>query len=749
MSKQKNKKVNKKLEKEFKNKFSKKTIIYSFFSFLILSLLIGRIGWIQFVDGAHFKELAYKQQTIDREISPKRGTIYDSTGKALATSASVDTVSINPTSIADKNKEAVARAFSNIFELDYDSVYAKVSSNSAFQFIAKKIDGDKITQLKEWMTEHKISRGINIDTDSKRYYPYNDFAANYIGFCGSDNSGRSGIEYKWDSVLTGTPGRLLTLKNSKSQEIPNENERYIPAENGSDIVLSLNYNLQEIAERYLQQAVIENNCRRGGNVIMMDPSNGDILAMATYPDFNLNTPSEPFTKSQIEEYGSLETAEEKSNYLYSMWRNRAVSDTYEPGSTFKILTAAIGLEEGLVTTDKHGEFKCDGIYTVYDTPIKCWKYPEAHGSQSLREALENSCNPAFMQLGARIGTRTLYKYYKAFGLFDKTGANLAGESNSIFYKESEVGPVDLATMAFGQRFTITPLQLITAVSAIANDGILMQPRVVKQIINTDNGNVTNIDPVQVRQVISKETATKMKSLLQSVVTDGTGRYAKVNGYTVGGKTGTSEPTYSKTQDGYVASYIAISPVENTKIVVLVTLYAPNESNHQGGQVAGPVVKQILTDALPLLGIPSNNTNTTSTNNNSNNNNVIVPNITNKTFAEAETILKNTGFRYRSNTDKDKSTTIVADQIPKSGIKIDKDSFIIMNDNLNYQNPTVEVPNLKGLTSAQAKNALKNRNLNISIQGSGKIIAQTPPFDTIVSEGSVVSVTLQEEIKDTQ
>lgn len=745
MSKRKNKRINKKLEKEFKKNFSKKILIFSSFTFLILGGLLVRIGWIQFVDGAHYKELAYKQQTIDREISPKRGTIYDSTGKALATSASVDTVSINPNFISDKNKETIARAFSDIFELDYDSVYAKVSGNSSFQFIAKKVENEKITQLKEWMEENKISRGINIDTDTKRYYPYNNFAANYIGFCGSDNSGRSGIEYKWDSVLTGMPGRLLTLKNGKSQEIPDENERYIPATNGSDIVLSLDYNLQEIAEKYLKQAVIENNCRRGGNVIMMDPSTGDILAMATYPDFNLNNPNAPFTNSQIKEYEALETAEEKNNYLNSMWKNRAVSDTYEPGSTFKILTAAIGLEEGLVTTDKAGEFKCTGIYTVYDTDIKCWKYPESHGNQSLREALENSCNPAFMQLGARIGTRTLYKYYKAFGLFDKTGANLAGESNSIFYKEGDVGPVDLATMSFGQRFTITPLQLITAVSAIANDGILMQPRVVKQVINTDNGNVTNIDPVQVRQVVSKDTATKMKSLLQSVVTDGTGRYAKVEGYSVGGKTGTSEPTYSKTQDGYVASYIAISPVENTKIVVLVTLYAPNEYNHQGGQVAGPVVKQILTEALPTLGVPSGNINKTTETNNT----VMLPNVTNKTFAEAETILKNAGFRYQSNTDKDKSTTVVVDQIPKSGIKLAKDSLIILNDNPNFQNPTVEVPNLKGLTAAQATNALKNRNLNISIQGSGKIIAQSPTFDTVVSEGSVVTVTLQEVIKDTQ
>lgn len=744
MGKKKNKRLyEKKLEKEYKEKSYKKIILLSVFTFTILSLLLIRIAWIEFVDGTSYKEKAYKQQTIDKVISPKRGTIYDSTGKALATSASVDTVSINPTSIAEKYKEPVAKALSRIFELDYDSVYEKVSSNSAFQSIAKKVENDKILELKEWMSETKITRGINIDSDSKRYYPYNNLASNLVGFCGSDNSGRSGIEYKWNSVLTGIPGRLTTSKNGKAQEIPDENEKFIPAENGSDIILSLDYGLQEIAEKYLKQAVTENNCKRGGNVIMMDPSTGDILAMATYPDYNLNTPSVPFTDSQISEYEALETIEEKNTFLNTMWKNKAVSDTYEPGSTFKILTAAIGLEEGLVTTDKAGDFKCSGVHTVYDTDIQCWKYPASHGYQSLRESLENSCNPAFMQLGARIGTHTLYKYYKAFGLFDKTGANLAGESNSLFYKEDDVGPVDLATMAFGQRFTITPLQLITAVSAIANDGVLMQPRIVKQIINNDNGNVTNLAPVQVRQVISKETANKMKDLLQSVVKDGTGKYAAVDGYSVGGKTGTSEPIYSRNQDGYTASYIAISPVENTKIVVLVTLYGITGKNHQGGQVAGPVVKQILSEALPYLGIPSNNINAKQLNDEST---ILVPDVTGKTIEEAESILKSSGFKVQIKYSGNKSKIAIG-QVPKSGIRISKDSLIIIYDDSGIEIPVTTVPNLKGLSATQATNELKARNLNIRIEGSGKVLTQSPGLDTSVSEGSVVTVILQEVVKD--
>ena len=299
-------------------------------------------------------------------------------------------------------------------------------------------------------------------------------------------------------------------------------------------------------------------------------------------------------------------------------------------------------------------------------------------------------------------------------------------------------------MSFGQRFTITPIQLITAVSAVANDGVLMQPRLVKQIINTDNGNITNIDPVEVRQVLSKKTANTMKDLLQSVVTNGTGRYAAVPGYSVGGKTGTSEPIYSRSQDGYTASYIAISPVENTKLVVLVTLYGLTGATHQGGQVAGPVVKQILSEALPYLGIPSNNTTQAKVTTDST---IMLPDLTNKNMADAETQLKNAGFRVQTKSATDKSEAIVYGQIPKSGVRLIKDSLVILYDNSGSEIPTAAVPNLKGMTRAQAINSLHSLNLNIQIEGAGKVIAQTPAQDTSLSEGSLVSVTLQEEIKD--
>lgn len=735
----------KEAEIEFKQGLSKKLIIGIIIVIIIFLLLIIRLSWIDFIKGDTYKMMAYNQQTINQVISPNRGTIYDSTGKALAISASVDTVSINPTYIKAENKEKVAKALSDILGIDYNTVLEKVNSDSAFQTIARKVEHDQIADLKNWMEENKISTGINIDEDSKRYYPYNNVASNLIGFCGSDNVGLSGIEYKWNSVLTGTPGKITSLRGGEAQEIPNDSEEYIKAENGSDIVLTLDYRLQTIAEKYLKQAVEENNCSRGGNVIIMEPSTGDIKAMATYPDYNLNTPSEPYTEQQKAKYNSLTTREEQITYLEEMRKNTAVSNGYEPGSTFKIITASIGLEEGLVQTDTPNDFFCSGGEQIYDTYIKCWRHYNPHGEQTLRDALKNSCNPAFMQLGARIGTRTLYEYFRAFGLFDKTGADLAGETNSIFYNEDDVGPVDLATMSFGQRFNITPLQLITAVSAIANDGVLMKPRVVKQVINPDTGVVTNIEPEEVRQVVSKTTADKVKDLLYSVVQDGTGRYVKIPGYSIGGKSGTSEPIYSKIDDGYTSSFIAISPVENPQLVVLVTLYDPQAGKYQGGETAGPVVRQILSEALPYLGIPS--TNTSSSTNDSAYSTKTLPDVTGKTIQEAEEILKNAGFTVKSNYSGNKTESIVKEQVPKSGVSLIEDSQIFLYDNNQVEKNIVSVPSLKDMTIEQAINSLKSKNLNINIEGSGKVISQSPTNGTEIEEGSIVNVTLMEEIQD--
>ena len=721
-------------------------------SILIFILLILRIAFLQFVDGSFLKEQAYNQQTINQIISPKRGNIYDSTGKALAISAQVDTITINPAKFEKdseketaKYKDTVAKGLAEIFGLDFQEVLDKLNSSSQVETIAKKVEQDKVDKLKSWMDENDISIGINIDEDTKRYYPYSSVASAVIGFCGSDNQGLSGIESKWDSVLTGTPGKIVSSQGSNQEEIPDAKETYIAAENGSDLILTIDLNIQSIVEKYLKQAVEENECSRGGNVIAMDPSTGDILAMASYPDYDLNSPYTP-NSTLAKTYDSL-SAEEKNETLYKMWANKSVAETYEPGSTFKIITSSIALEENITTTDKAGDFYCKGYEEFDDVnnqtiKIKCWR-ANPHGSQTLRQALMNSCNPAFMQLGKRIGAPTLYKYYEAFGLFDSTNSGLYGEQNSIFQKLENVGPVELATMSFGQRLNVTPLQMITAVSCVANDGVLMQPRIVKSVTNTDTGAVTETPITQVRQVISSETANEVKSMMESVVTDGTGKHAAVNGYSIGGKTGTSEPTEANKDEGYVASYVAISPVEDTKIVLLVTLYDPQGKNgYQGGQVAGPVVSQMLTEILPYLGVVSD-----STGDNSSSNYITVPDVRNKTVSEAEKTLKEAGFKVKTYVDGDANTILVKEQNPKPGSSLPKNSIIVLYGEGTTTSTSVVVPDLKGMNASQATNALQTKNLNIYIEGSGTVITQDYMANEQVPEGTIIKVTLKSTLTD--
>lgn len=722
---------------------SKRLFICIIVFFILLVLLLFRIAYFQFIKGSELKEAANRQQTTDRIISAKRGNIYDSTGKLLAASVPVDTVSINPSKIAKDNKEKVAKALSSIFELDYNEVLEKVNSDSSVETIIKKVEQDKIDELKNWMKTNKIYSGINIDEDVKRYYPYGNLASNLIGFCNTDNNGQEGIELKWNSVLSGTSGKIVTIEDAVKGLIPDKNETYIPAENGSNITLTIDANIQSIAEKYLKQACVENDCKSGGNVIIMNPSNGDILAMATYPDFDLNSPREP-NSTLAPTWDSLSETEQW-NSIYKMWRNKAVSDTYEPGSTFKIITAAVGLEENLVTTDTPNDFSCTGYEMVNGIKINCWKNVTTHGSQTLRQALMNSCNPALMQLGKRIGASTLYKYYEAFGLFDKTGIATSGEVNSYFWNLEDVGNIELATMSFGQRFRVTPIQLITAISSVANDGILVKPRIVKEIENPDTGSTVSIESTNVRQVISKETTDKLMDMLESVVTDGTGRYGQVQGYSVAGKTGTSEPDSSSENAMYVASFVGISPVENPEVVVLVTLYDPQgENGHQGGTIAAPVASQILSEVLPYLGIASDDL-SSSEGDNSSITTTTLPDVRNKTIAEAKKILEDAGFTCKISTQD--TSLIVTDQVPKPGTSLISGSSVNLYSSGNEARVSQEVPNLKGMSYAQAKNALKAKNLNIHVTGTGTVLSQDPMAGTSVEEGTVINVTLQKEIQD--
>ena len=569
-----------------------------FIVFILFILFTLRLAYIQFVWGAELSEKAWDQQAQSRTITAKRGTLYDSTGKyILAESSSVESVTINPTNIPDEDKDKVTNALSNIFELDYEKVFKKVHKKSSIESIIKKVDKSKTDELRNWMETNGITTGINIDEDSKRYYPYGDLAAQVIGFCGSDNQGLDGVEAKYDDELKGKNGRINRQTNAAGASLGDED--YVPATDGNNLFLTIDMTIQSIVEKYLEEACIDNICTDGGSIIAMDPRNGDILAMANYPSYNLNTPYEPYTDELKANWSSLD-ATEKTTALQGMWRNKAISDTYEPGSVFKTVTASAALQEGLVTDiDQQGQFCCTGAIEVAGTRIKCWRYYRPHGSESLRLALMNSCNPVFIGLGQKIGVTKYYEYLQKFGLFNKTGIKLPGEANSIFVKEEKAGPVELATISFGQRFEITPLQMITAVSSIANKGVYIKPRIVKSIQNSITGEITETPIETGEEIISKENAEKVLSMMNSVVSEGTGKNARVEGYQVGGKTGTSEDGVNTGK--YVTSFCGVAETDNPSIVLLITLYNPTgEGGHQGGGVAAPVGGKILNEVLPYL-----------------------------------------------------------------------------------------------------------------------------------------------------
>ena len=553
-----------------------------FIIFVIVVCLIGRIGYIQFIQGGELSAMAYQQQTLDRSINPKRGTILDATGKnVLAVSSTVETVTVNPGNIAKGDKEKIARILSDIFELDYEKILKKVSKRSSIETIAKKVEKEKTDQLRVWMEQNGITTGINIDEDTKRYYPYSTIASQIIGFCGSDNQGLDGIEAKYDTELKGKQGAIQRHTDAKGGEIGQEGENYVSAIDGNDLILTIDLSIQSIAEKYLEEACIDNVCTDGGNIVIMNPQNGDILAMATYPNYNLNQPYDAYTDELKENWENMEQAEKTKN-LQGVWRNKAIADTYEPGSVFKVITASAAIEEGLVTDiDKEGQFSCTGAIEVAGVRIKCWRHYRPHGSESLRLGLMNSCNPVFIGLGQKLGVQTYYSYLNKFRLLNKTGIDLPGEANSIFLAENKAGPVELATISFGQRFEITPIQLVTAVSAIANGGTSVAPRVVKQMVDSQTGEIREVPVKTNGSVISKETSEKVLSMMESVVAEGTGKNAKVAGYRIGGKTGTSEDGVNTNK--YVTSFCGVAPIDNPQVVVLVTLYNPTgEGGHQGG-----------------------------------------------------------------------------------------------------------------------------------------------------------------------
>ena len=581
----------------------KKIIIILCMVTIIWAILIVRVFIIQIIEGDKWKSKSESQQYVSRNITANRGMILDRSGKIiLAQSSTVQTVTVNPVNISKENKEKVAKVLSEIFELDYEKVLKKINRNSSIETIIKRVDKEKTDKLRIWMEENEVYTGINIDEDTKRYYPYSTLASHVIGFVGSDNQGLDGIEAKYNELLTGKNGSISKMLDAKGNIIGDTGEIYEKSIQGNNLILTIDMNIQSIVEKYLEEACIENICTDGGNVIVMNPQNGDILAMATYPYYDLNNPYKINDEEISKIWSELDTTQ-KSTYLQAMWRNKAVADTYEPGSTFKLVTASAAVEEGIANPDASGSYSCNGGIEIAGVRIKCWRYYRPHGTQSLREGLMNSCNPVFIGLGQKIGVTKYYEYLRKFGFLEKTGIDLIGEANSIFLKEEKVGPVELATISFGQRFEVTPIQMVAMVSTIANGGMYVKPRVVKEIQNPILGETQKIESEYKNQVISRETAEKILSMMTSVVSEGTGKNARVSGYNIGGKTGTSEDGVNTGK--YVTSFIGVAPTDNPELCILVTLYNPTgRAGHQGGTVAAPVAGKILNEVISYLEIQS-------------------------------------------------------------------------------------------------------------------------------------------------
>jgi len=556
---------------------------------LVGLLLFGRVAYLQFFRAEELQARAYEQQTRDRLITPNRGGIYDRNMVGIAKTESVASVSVIHNQV--KDKEMTARVLANVLELDYADTLEKVNKRVALQRIKTKVDKETSDRIRSFNLP-----GVMVDEDVKRIYPFSNLAAQVIGFVGRDNQGIIGLEAKYDSYLTGESGKILTETDVRGRRTPGAPEIRVRPMQGDHLVLTLDTVLQQYAEQTLQKALLTTNAKRG-SIILMDPRNGEIFAMANKPDFDLNA---PFTINDpaLGVAWSHMTAEEQNDALNRMWRNFSINDTYEPGSSFKVITSAAGLEEGTVTTTSM--FSCSGSMAVGGHTIRCWRYPRAHGSVNFVEGVYHSCNPVFMEVAASMGPESFYKYLELFGLMRKTGVDLPGEAAGIMHKLDNVGTVELATISFGQSFQITPLQLLTAASVCINGGYMITPHVALRTIAED-GSITNeFTPAQGERVLSQETSDILREILEGVVYTGTGNRTYIPGYRVGGKTATSEKL-PRRSGKYIASFMAFAPADDPQAIALVLIDEPVGA-YYGGQVAGPVMKELLEVALPYLNI---------------------------------------------------------------------------------------------------------------------------------------------------
>ncbi len=568
----------------------KKRLIFMLTCFEVLFfLLFIRVLYIQYFEADYYQQRAFEQQTRDRLIAPRRGDILDRNGVPIATTKSAASVSVIHAQIEDE--EGVARQLSEMLELDYNDVLEKVKKKVALTRIKTKVDAETARKIEQLQL-----KGVKVDEDIQRIYPFKSLASQVIGFVGKDNQGIIGLESKYEKELKGEQGKILTQTDGKGREITNGDRLRTAPVDGACLVTSLDVNIQLFAEQTLEKVLSYKQAKRG-SIIVMNPQNGEIYAMAGKPDFDLNSPFEINDESLKAVWDTL-SAKEKNDALNRMWRNFNINDTYEPGSTFKVITSAAGLEEGVVT--ENDSFNCGGGREVAGRYIKCWRSPRSHGSETFVQGVQNSCNPVFMDVAARLGSDKFYEYMLKFGFDKKTGIDLPGEAVGIMHKKENIGPVELATMSFGQSFQITPMQLLRAISSVINGGRLITPHFGTELRDREGNTLKTIDYGEAPTSISKPTSDRMRPILESVVQVGSGNKAYIPGYRIGGKTATSEKL-PRRSGKYIASFCAFAPAENPQVIALVLVDEP-QGVYYGGQVAGPVMKELLENILPYLGI---------------------------------------------------------------------------------------------------------------------------------------------------
>ena len=716
---------------------------------ILLILVLGfgaavlRLTYLTTIQSSELQESAVDLQLADTTVSAKRGTIYDANGNVLAESASVWQVVMSPVNFKnDKQRQAAAKGLSEIFDLEYNDVLDDTKQQSHYVVVKRRIESDereKVLELIDTLKkDYSCSGVIQLLDDYKRYYPKNSLASSVIGFTGSDDQGLEGIEYEYDSYLSGTPGRIITAQNARGTDMPFRYEQNVESEDGNNVYLTIDETIQSICEKYMQKGVEDNNVLNKGVCIAMDVNTGAILAMVTTDGYDLNNPYELSAKEKkkIKSTAKSKQAEAESAALSAMWRNKAVADTYMPGSVFKMCVASAALEENLV--NEKTSFTCTGSISVEGETIHCSNI-SGHGTQNFVEVISNSCNPAFIQIGQMLGAGKFRQYYQGFGFSDKTGIDLPGEAEDSFWKEGKMGGVDLAVASFGQNFTITPIQMITACAAVSNGGYVVQPHVVSKITDSKGNVIKTVDKKVKRQVISDDTSKKMNEYLEYNTERQGAAAGYISGYKVAGKTGTTEKRgvtkfESSFSEDYISSFCGYAPADDPQIAMLVFFDTPDGDAYYGSQVSSPVFINIMSEVLPYLDVK-----TSYTDEELGYVDASAGDYTGVSVDEAKTAVEADGFTA---TVKGNGSTVIS-QIPTVSSGLQKGGSIVLYTDSDCQSETVSVPSLIGLSPDEVNDVASAYGLNVSFSGattsSGTSSSQNVEAGTSVSPGTVITV----------